>query len=80
MKYLLCLLFVAVPAFAEELKEPPKEPGQKPGEVYQVNKAGALERVDLTKLYVLDIQWRGSQPDGVEFGLRSDGVVVWRKR
>lgn len=81
MKSLLAALLVVMSfaSFAEEPAAPAPEvtpePAAvfKPGEVYTIDDKGRPNKIDLNQFSIHPVQW-------FEFGLRSDGVVIWRKK
>lgn len=88
----IALLFVVLlgcrVGHAEEPSKPPAPvatpapapmPEMKPGDVLQVQKDSGLQKLDMNKFYVLNVEWQGPTPSGIEYGLRSDNVVVWRR-
>lgn len=77
MKLIYALLLLPAFAIADDvvLSAPPV---QKEGEVYQVV-GGKLEKVDMTRFYILPVDWAAAN-NSFELGLRSDGVVTWRKK
>lgn len=90
---LVSMIGSAMVAYADELaKEAPKDPAPKTGtfepipvkdgEVYRIEN-GKPVPVDMTLFQVQSIEWMQSWNDRTgqrsDIGLRSDGVVVWRR-
>lgn len=51
----------------------------RPGDVLTVGQDSGLSKVDMGNFYVLPIEWQPASPGSVQYGLRADGVVMWRK-
>lgn len=89
---LMCVLLQYVEAKGQEIpREPPSTPtpeqqkaleagAPKIGEIFQYGADSTFKKVDMTKFFVLAIEWQPPGPFAdYQIGLRADGIVVWRK-